>query len=117
MRAPVRLTHRARDATPMVKRVEGERMDRRVSDQRECLPEGSVRPRLVTPAFIGLGLAALAYFFADAVLIPLCRVRQRSAGWRRRLGGDRGRRVQRVRLLVRPWAGDSRTVAVESCPW
>jgi MFS family permease len=28
------------------------------------------RPRLVTPAFVGLGLAALAYFFADAVLIP-----------------------------------------------
>ncbi len=29
-----------------------------------------VRPRLVTPGFLGLGVAALAYFFADAVLIP-----------------------------------------------
>jgi len=34
------------------------------------LSRSATRPRLVTPAFVGLGLAALAYFFADGVIIP-----------------------------------------------
>ena len=65
-----------------------------------------MRPRLVTPAFIGLGLAALAYFFADAVLIPTLPVYVSGPLG----GGDVSVGIvvgafSVSALLVRPWAG------------
>ena len=45
-------------------------MAKPVKARQQVLGDSPVRARLVTPAFLGLGFAALAYFFADAVLIP-----------------------------------------------
>lgn len=66
----------------------------------------SDRPRLVTPQFVTLGLAALAYFFAEGVLIPA--VPRYVAG---PLGGGDvavGLAVGSfsvTALVLRPWAG------------
>lgn len=76
----------------------------------------SARPRLVTPQFVTLALAALAYFFAEGVLIPA--VPRYVAG---PLGGGDvavGLAVGAfsvTALVLRPWAGrlaDSRGRAV-----
>ena len=45
-------------------------MEKHAGAPQQVLADPPVWPRLVTPAFLGLGCAALAYFFADAVLIP-----------------------------------------------
>jgi MFS family permease len=77
-----------------------------VSDRKPSIAQGAVPPRLVTPAFIGLSLCALAYFFADAVLIPTVPLYVSGP-----LGGDDisvGLVVGAFSLtafLVRPWAG------------
>ena len=121
MRAPLRQAHRARGNSPDGRTRRGGITDGspRIGSAGGASRRAPVRPRLVTPAFIGLGLAALAYFFADAVLIPTLPVYVSGPlGCRRRLGGDRGGRVQRVRSpACDRGRDDSRIVAVESCPW
>jgi MFS family permease len=81
-------------------------MGSRVFHSESGLATTPARPRLITPAFLGLGLAALAYFFADAVLIPTVPLYVSGP-----LGGADvavGLVVgafSASALLVRPWAG------------
>jgi MFS family permease len=87
-------------------RVPFPRLHRAGVDTQRSIAHPVVRPRLVTPAFVGLGLSALAYFFADAVLIPTVPLYVNGP----LEGGDIS--VGLVvgafsvsALLVRPWAG------------
>jgi MFS family permease len=66
----------------------------------------SARPRLVTAEFVGLGVAALAYFFADGVLLPTVPLYvEGPLGAGDIAVGFAVGSFSATALLLRPWAG------------
>ena len=70
------------------------------------MPATARRPRLVTPAFLAIGFAALGYFLADGVLIPAVPryVEGPLGGGEVAVGVSVGA-FSVTALLLRPWAG------------